>query len=586
VPVFPGVTLKEIGISFGLQPTRFAGRVTLNVAGGLATIDGGVLVVFANDAYPYSYKKDALAGVDQLQTNTDRYPIKSTAIGVSGQVSLQVPVLGKVPLAKAYVFYISPAYFEFAGSIDLSILDDAVDVSGYIKGAMDLDRGRYNLGGGVHACADLPDPLGHQCLSVDAIVSSLGMGACAQIPNPLFPLTTLDAGFRYPWGGPLKLFLDDCYLGPVTVDDVRAGSANAASAGTSIVIAPGTPSTSITVQGSGSAPRIALSGPGGVHVESAADANHAAGTRSVLIFPMRKLNQTLIGLKHPRAGRWTITPLPGSAAITGISHANGLPPARVKATVSGRGAHRVLHYRIIPRPGQSVIFAEKAGSVFNVIGAARGSVGSIGFSPAIAHRGLRAILAEVSLAGAPSQQIVAGHYIAPAPPRAAKPARLRARRRGTTILVSWHRAANAHAYVIAATLSDGRRLAYTSRTTQVAITHVGAALTGRVRVAGLGPDGNPGSYALARITARRVPARARSIAVRHSRRGVVVHWKPVHGAVRYLVRVAVAGHTLVVFTRGSSLRPSRALLRGGRVEIRALNSAGQLGAPAVVRVRR
>ena len=104
VPLFPGVDLTELGVTFALQPTRFSGDGTLSVAGGLAAVHGGVLVVFANQTRPYTYQPFALPGVATLQTDTARTPITSTAFGVAGTVALQLPVIGETDLANGYVF--------------------------------------------------------------------------------------------------------------------------------------------------------------------------------------------------------------------------------------------------------------------------------------------------------------------------------------------------------------------------------------------------------------------------------------------------------------------------------------------------
>lgn len=39
-----------------------------------------------------------------------------------------------------------------------------------------------------------------------------------------------------------------------------------------------------------------------------------------------------------KAGTYTIIPRPGSPSIAGFASAPGLPPARVKASVAGKGA--------------------------------------------------------------------------------------------------------------------------------------------------------------------------------------------------------------------------------------------------------
>jgi len=96
---------------------------------------------------------------------------------------------------------------------------------------------------------------------------------------------------------------------------------------------------------------------------------------------MPRLNGTWIGLQDPAAGRWTVTPLPGSAPITSLAVADGLGPAVVHATVTGHGYDRVLDYSVRPRPGQTVQFAESGAGASHLIGTAHGSHGTLHFTP-------------------------------------------------------------------------------------------------------------------------------------------------------------------------------------------------------------
>ena len=66
-------------------------------------------------------------------------------------------------------------------------------------------------------------------------------------------------------------------------------------------------------------------------------------TGRFVIVPLPHMNETLIGIKRPAGGRWTIAPQPGAPPIVVVSHANGLPSARITASVHG-------HRRVIARP--------------------------------------------------------------------------------------------------------------------------------------------------------------------------------------------------------------------------------------------
>lgn len=370
--------------------------------------------------------------------------------------------------------------------------------------------------------------------------------------------------------------------------DVRAAhdaQASAASAA-GFVLPAGLPSTSVTITGAGGAPRVRIVGPHG-QVAAGDAGGRVVDTARFVIVPLPHMNETLIGIKRPGGGRWTTTPQPGAPAILGVSHANGLPPARITATVHGHGRARELAYRIRPRAGQTVTFAERAGQVFHVIGNARGLSGTLRFTPAVAPGGRRQIVALISLSGVESQTLGAGRYIAPAPPRAGAPKRVRVSRRGSTVVATWGPAANAHGYAVTVTLSDGRRIAFSLPAGRrvIGLPTLMRGLGARVTVMAIGPDGNPRPSRGARLAPAPPPDRVRGITATRTNAGVVVRWRPVRGAVRYLVTITVGGPTgarYVELAGLARLRPSTDLARlkpGTTVTItvRAMNADVKLG---------
>ena len=52
IETFPGLFIKHIGFTIGLNPTRFRGDVKLNAV-GVADIDGSMLFAFPSAAAPY-----------------------------------------------------------------------------------------------------------------------------------------------------------------------------------------------------------------------------------------------------------------------------------------------------------------------------------------------------------------------------------------------------------------------------------------------------------------------------------------------------------------------------------------------------
>ncbi|MFL5830465.1 MAG: hypothetical protein ACJ76X_11140 [Solirubrobacteraceae bacterium] len=560
--------------------------MTVNVANVLS-IHGGVLVVYANSSYPYSYppapcddNPDAcpLPGVPHLQADTFRRPIANFAAGVSGTVNLAVPALGNVPLASAYIFYINnPSYFEFAGHVNLDQLKIA-DIKGDVHGALDLNRGLYDIDASVHACLGWTKI--SACQDVSGHMSNLGIGACTHV-------LAFNPGFRYEWGDGLTVFLLGCDdgMGPITENVYNGRTADAAAA-TGVNLPPGLPSETFWVKGSGAPPAVSVTGPHGEHASGGAGPDATIDTGKIVIMPLASQHETVVALRHPSVGHWTVTPQPGSA-VKAIAHADGLHPARVRVAVGGRGRTRTLAYHVGPRPGQNVTFAERAGKVFHVIGGARGTSGLLHFKPAFGPGGPREIVAMISLQGVPSKALVVGHYRAPATPRAAKPPRLRVQRRARAFVVSWGLAANARSYLVQAMLGDGRRVAIpvSAGRRSVSIPAAGRAIGAKISVTGVGIDGNPGLTAVLRLKPPPPPARVRAIRTRVTRSGVVVSWHAVPSAVSYMVRIVIRSRPareFLLFAPKPRLKPSRALLtlkrgQSAAIEIRAVARNGRVG---------
>jgi hypothetical protein len=584
-PLFTGVNLTELGVSFALHPTTFSGDATISVANGEVTVHGTALVTFADANDPFVYRGQ-LPGVPSLQVGS--LPITSFAAGISGTVDVNdVPGLGSVPLANGYVFYISPGYFEFAGGVSQD-LAGIVQVGGTVQGALDVNSGLYNLAGNVRACADFPGP-GQVCAGVNAVVSSAGIGACGNLPPFSF-------GFRYGWGDSLPDLLGpfSCDLGPVTVvvspaRDV-AHPSNAATAGPLGVSLPaGLPSTTLWVTSSDGPPRVTITGPHGERLSNS-DVGRAAISPGLVIWPEPKLNETLIGIRRPSAGRWTVTPLFGSPAITGLKYANGLPAARIDATVRGAGQKLTLLYMVRRRAGQTVIFAERAGGALHVIGQATGSRGSLGFKPAAGLTARREIVAMISLSGVPSANIIVGHYTAQSAPRPVTPTRVHVLRTGSDLTVSW-RPADRWGCLVLADLSDGHRLLYSMPPMRhsLRISRLALGIGARITVTDLGQPGTTSAAAIATVAPEH-PSPVTGVTVRRLDRRVIIRWRPAAGATRYLVTIRVRGRTPVTLF-GITAEPTVTLIKAAsyllasrdisQITVRAVNLAGQQGSAAI-----
>jgi hypothetical protein len=160
-----------------------------------------------------------------------------------------------------------------------------------------------------------------------------------------------------------------------------------------------------------------------------------------------------------------------------------------------------LRYTIRPIPGQQSVFTERgAGAVFRKLGTRRGRVGRFTFVPSQGGKRRRSIVAEVIENGLPRTTITVARFtVAPVPPLS-KPKHLTARRKATTLTISWSPVVRARTYLIK--VFQGRALIATTLTSHHALRLVGVPAKGRlgVTVQPLGPAEQPGQAA--RATAR------------------------------------------------------------------------------------
>jgi hypothetical protein len=595
VPLFPGVDLTSLGVSISSHPYRFSGNLGISVAGGLLTINGCTLAVFGSPFEPYTYDhNDWGCGPGSLQTSTEPpNGIKSFAAGVAADATLNV--LGGIKLGSGYVFYISEpsaAYFEFAGHLGPIGLGP-VSASAGIAGAFDTGNGQYNASGNIQGCADFPI-LGNGCIGLAGDVSNVGVGACAGGGGHTNGCGGPCAGFTYKWSGGFSFLASltgSCDFGPIVVVVQRSGAgdpARAAQAGgpVSFTLPRGLPAADVYVDGSGGPPRFTVSGPGGEQLGDPTPGQPAKSSR-LDVWPLPALDQTMIVIDHPAAGRWTLTPLPNSPAIVKVAYAGGVGPPSVHTRVSDPGGRFALHYKIRPRPGQSVEFVERGAGVFHPLGRPRGSSGTLLFNPALGLSRQREIVAIISLNGLPSRTSIVARYAAPAPPIPSKPSHLRIRATPRSLVITWGTSTNARGYLVTASLTDGRRLGYDLSAGARALTlpMVERGTGAHVAVTGLGPTGNPGPAATSRLAPAQAPARVSGISVRRAGKRVVITWRRAPRAVHYLLQIAISGPTkatLYAVTDKPTLTPengSLMLQRAGvsTISVRGVSVEGQRG---------
>jgi hypothetical protein len=477
--VFPGVVLTHIGVAIGVNPLRFTGTMGVS-AGDIVDVDGAAFVAFASPSQTYQFPADA---GDELAPLVGR-TLDSFTVAIAGAESVHIPFIGgKFDLAHAYLLYEAPDYFEFAGSIGFhrSFLSVDGGVSGFLYPSQHL----FNLEGGVKACLrDIngdPIKIGYKfvsvtispCLNLGGVISSTGIGVCGVLPVP-FPIVgtiPVPIGMGYKWGDSFP----DRMIFSCSYDDYRATSPRSAAAAQtgSVVIPPGLPAAMIRVHGRGGTPDLVVRGPHGESLDRSGD---------IVTMTLASSDTTLIGLRRPAGGRWTLTTKSGSPPIASIAIAHALRRPSIKARVTGTGSRWLLTYRVSRASGTQVTFAERGPRTFHVLGRARTRAGKIFFTPAPDRRGRRTIVALISQNGRPQPAIVVAAYSAPSPTRPAAPTRVRVRRRQRMLSVSWKPVSGASRYEVTVLLADGTHEFAVVRRPHARLGLPGALRRGRVLV--------------------------------------------------------------------------------------------------------
>ena len=499
-PPFHTALLSHIGASVGVNPLRLTGSIGISAA-NLVEEDGALFALFASAGEKYTLPADAGPELAPLANRTfDRF---SLAIG--GRASVKVPILGDLPLLKAYGLYEYPDYFEFGGSFEFGI--SFLSLKGGVHGFAYPSDGSFNLAAGVEACLRKIS-VGYKfikvkispCLNVGGTVSSKGIGFCGVVGIPFGPFGTIpvSVGAGYTWGGKVSLMVFSCDYGPYEAKSRFARVAAAPAGGASVTLSSGLPAAMIKLVGQGGSPQVTVTDPQGKDIQDTGDAMSIEGTEP---------NTTLIALRHPSAGAYTVTPQPGSPAIAEVTTAKGLPTLDLKARVTGAGQARVLHYKLAAAQGRTVRFVEQGSGVARKVGVAKGAHGTIRFTPAAGTPGRRTIVALVEEAGAPASEVKAATYPWSGTPRPARPRSVSARRQKGKIGVTWARVTGASRYEVLVKLADGSQTFRVVRGTRVTLPDSFAAKRGAVSVDALSLEGTRGPARTARLAAVRARRR-------------------------------------------------------------------------------
>jgi hypothetical protein len=479
--IFPGVFLDAINFRFGLDPTIVSGGASISAL-ELVSIDPGTLLsVFASSGAPYRFDE----GADSPLHALDGTLVQSTTFALGGKVGLRLPFVGTLPLASGYFMYSAgnPPLVKLGGDMGLKL--PGFTLGGEANGVIGPAGGKeaFSFSGrmGVEIAG-----LGR--LGADASVTSKGVVACGD-------LVGLHPGAGYHWGDtwPTIWLVDGCKPSRywVTFDSRAARTGAAAARALTFTVARGERSKNVALPGASGAPRVEVRAPDGETI-STAGGDFVTGRRLALL-RQDAGKVTWIGVHDATPGTYTVTPLAGSPPISRLAatRPGGVP--HIKAYVAGTGRRRTLRYdAAFDSSTQIALFERADAGVFRRLGFARRGHGEIAFAPTVGPSGRRQIVAQAVVGGIPAPTSIVTSFRAPAAPRAGRPTRLRLRRHGKLIKVSWRRVTNAAAYRIVLEQRNGlqRQLRLPARSHDARFGGIPLDQRGTVTVRALGPLGD------------------------------------------------------------------------------------------------
>jgi hypothetical protein len=432
-----GIFLQRIAAGVGVDPLDFQGGMGIS-AGPLIlghqilSADGDVRLTFPSDAAPYTVFQ--IAGVTRLADLID--------------------------LTKGVARFTTDGFVEARGGMSRASFIGYFDAT--VGGWFTPDQ--FELSGDAQAGLLLfGDKI--KLVGAKAVASKNGIAACGEIP-----VLDLGGGIGYHWGGSFETFTG-CDLGPYgavrpagiptgfIINGPEAGTARAAagpparlpSSAPTMTLPAHLRSVGVTLRGKGGAPKVKLyDGNGRVVL----DATKEQLTKRALVQLDDQHATTSILWKAPPQGKLLVLAATGSPAVETVAKAIDRGVQHVRASFSGRGARRMLHWSVSPalQPGQQLALAEQLPSGASVApgGGMRGvgaagraivttsrSTGGVRFVPQGGHGEARIVSATILTGGLGRPPQVAARFRAPRLAMPSPAIKLALRRHGRTVTATW-----------------------------------------------------------------------------------------------------------------------------------------------------
>jgi hypothetical protein len=412
IPVFTDVFWHELRLGIELDPLKLSGGVSV----------GAIPIP------PDTWTIDIAADFS-IKFGT---PVVVKGDGIGSVLGLRLATAGFV--------YSSDGYAYFTAGVQIG--DDDLGVSA--KGSIYINGGHFGAEVDGKVCVIA-------CLEAAGAVSDRGLALCAGRDS--------GPGVVYHWGdSPFDIdgSLTSCYIDEILdlpPGLARSVGAHAAQAGArTFTVGKGESGETLKVMGAISAPSVTLTDPSG-NVITPAPATDASAP--VIAASERSGPVTLVGLRKPAAGTWTIQPAAGSPAIASVGQGVARAAPKVSARLGGHGRSRRLSYSASGPAGLTVTFVEVAKGGDHVLGVAKGKKGTLRFKSGDGPGGRRAIVADIAVNGVGYERRKLTSYRAPGPIRPARPGRPHIVRHGTTVTVRFRRARGAKTHSVRLHASDG-----------------------------------------------------------------------------------------------------------------------------------
>ncbi len=473
VPIYPGISLNEIGASVGVHPLTFGGSLGAKIAELLELelafkyreATEKELGFFGGEG-KLSYKSDAIATlaadvysdgyVDAQVTFNLHFPFDSSepVIEVSGGAGFwDEPASGLWQARGNVYFKLWIISAEAAALINNKYAAGCVHVGaeGVFGGGV---QGRYrfsdgNIDGGLFGNDNCSDQLKQYSQKPE----KEHKGGFVKEESAVF--LTAPRGPAAP-GDSLTRELGA--LGGATTG--TGAPATIAAGGGTVALPGGTLGQELRITSSSGTPVVTLSGPGGQTYTTPATGGHLVTVPGQFMSAVApNPHQVLVLLRHPKGGTWHVEPAAGTPPIASVEFSEDVAPATVKVKVRhGRAQKWSLAYQIGHFiAGTKVQFVERGSDSTHVLGTVGRARGTLSFSPQEALGRSRKMYAYLlNGEGATVRELAVGHYTAPGAFRPGRPRKARIVRRGTSAAITWSAVAGARQYKVVVHGSDGR----------------------------------------------------------------------------------------------------------------------------------